>query len=84
MRRNKMKIGQQVIVVPVDKKYPPHFMFVRELHNPKVAGLSHTMKTHPENSYGVMYSVIHPIPGRSEIHPPQYIGVVLEEILRTR
>ena len=33
-------------------------LFVRELHNNKRAGLSYTMETPAEKSYGVLYEVI--------------------------
>lgn len=34
-------------------------LFVRELHNPQVAGVSYSMDT--ESSFGVLYEVLEPI-----------------------
>lgn len=65
MERSKMKIGMRVRVVPVHtynedgstKRYPEHTMWVRELHNKKVAGLSH--RKNSKSIYGILYEVIH-------------------------
>ena len=76
MKREKLKIGQQVLLPAKDivtwegdewnlKKKVRHqkesIMYVRELHNPNVAGLSYTMDTPPERSYGILYEVIEPL-----------------------
>ncbi len=36
-------------------------LFVRELHNTNVAGLSYTMNTPPERSMAILYEVIEPL-----------------------
>ena len=61
MHRENLKIGQTVLVIPETNKYPPKELYVRELHDSYCAGLSHTMETPPEKSYGIYYRVIHPI-----------------------
>lgn len=62
MQQSELKIGQEVTVIPLptanDKSPAPTKMFVRELHNPWVAGLSYSMDS--EHVYGIIYSVIHP------------------------
>ena len=65
MNREDLKIGMKVKVVPIqNNKYLPApketEMFVRELYNPLVAGLSRK-KTGKKHIYGILYEVIHPI-----------------------
>ena len=62
MQRSNLKIGQKVRVIPKwknrDKPKPTVIvMYVRELSNPTVAGLSRRRKG---DVYGILYSVIHP------------------------
>jgi len=63
--RSELVIGQRVRVVPdwMNKDLPKPksgVMYVRELHNPNCAGLSYTMDTPPEKSYGILYHIIKP------------------------
>lgn len=68
-----MKIGQRVRVVPKHtynedgsiKHHPEKTMYVRELYNPLVAGLSHK-RTGEKHIYGILYEVIHPIKNKSQ------------------
>ena len=77
MDRSKMHIGQQVKLpareiitwdspnewtfIKKVKKQKERILFVRELHNPKLAGLSYTMDTPPERSMGILYEYIEPL-----------------------
>jgi len=76
MNRNKMHIGQKVRIPAKDiitwkgddfhlKKKVHHqkekILFVRELHDDKMAGLSYTMESLAKNSMGIFYEVIEPI-----------------------
>lgn len=68
MKRTKMKIGQRVRVVPKHtynkdgsiKHHPEKVMYVRELHNKLVAGLSYK-PTGKKHIYGILYEVIEPL-----------------------
>lgn len=67
MKRNKMKIGTKVRVVPKHtynedgsiKHHPERIMWVRELHNKMCAGLSHRWNS--KSVYGILYEVIEPL-----------------------
>ena len=64
MKREDLKIGQKVIVTPewINKDLPKPIekeLYVRELHNPLVAGLSYK-PTGRKHIYGILYSAIHP------------------------
>lgn len=64
MVRENLTIGQQVLVVPewTNKELPPptvHKVYVRELHNPKLAGVSHTKNS--RSCFGILYSVLQPV-----------------------
>ncbi len=66
MEREKLQIGQKIKIVPnhTNKDLPApkeSIGYVRELHNPLVAGIS-LRPTGDENCiYGIFYSVIQPI-----------------------
>ena len=60
MLREDLKIGDRV------ETLQGTLLYVRELHNPKLAGLSHTLHTAPERSMGILYSVIKRIVPRHE------------------
>ena len=77
MDRKAMYIGQQVKIPAMDiitwdspnewtfikqiHKQKEKILFVRELHNSKLAGLSYTMDSAPERSMGILYEYIEPL-----------------------
>lgn len=65
MTRKELRVGQRVWVIPrhtnKDKEAPKKtLMYVRELHNKMVAGLSRK-KTGKTGIYGILYEIIHPM-----------------------
>ena len=77
MNRKEMHIGQQVKLparetitwdspnewnfIKKIHKQKERILFVRELHNPTIAGLSYTMDSAPERSMGILYEYIEPL-----------------------
>ncbi len=61
MQRSDLTLGQKVLLIPNNpvngRKSPEKTMYVRELHNEKTAGLSHTRDS--EHIYGILYDVIY-------------------------
>ena len=65
MKRQDLTIGQKVLVIPpyTNKDLPApksKEMYVQELHNPQLAGLSHKQKK-KQHIYGILYEVIYPL-----------------------
>ena len=65
MKRQDLKINQQVLVIPnhtnKDLTTPKSTkMYVRELKEGNCAGLSHR-KNEKRHIYGILYEIIHPV-----------------------